>query len=183
MAHPLAHFRTITKHRHLVMRHCRRAGIFWQGLFHDLSKYLPAEFLVGARFYTDGSRSPNENERQENGYSKAWLHHKGRNRHHFEYWTDYSPLTRRVEPLPMPDRYIVEMACDRIAASKIYMKDQYDDSAPLNYFLRGKATRAIHPETSDKLETILRLLAEEGEEVTFAYLRTMIARSRRRVRK
>ena len=183
MAHPISHFRTITAHRHLVLRHCRRAGIVWQGLCHDLSKYSPAEFLVGARFYTDGSRSPNENERQKNGYSKAWLHHKGRNRHHFEYWTDYSPKTRRVEPLPMPDRYIVEMACDRIAASKIYMKDQYDDAAPLNYFLRGKATRVIHPETSDKLETILRLLAEEGEEVTFAYLRTMIARSRKKSKK
>lgn len=176
MAHPFAHFRTITAHRHLVMRHCRRAGIFWQGLTHDLSKYSPAEFITGARFYTDGTRSPNEAERQMNGYSKAWLHHKGRNRHHFEYWTDYSPKTHRVEPLPMPDRYIIEMACDRIAASKIYLKDRYDDSAPLNYFLRGQANRSIHPETAEKLEFILRLLAEKGEDAAFAYLRDMAAR-------
>ena len=173
MAHPIRHFRTITAHRHLVIRHCRRAGIFWQGLLHDLSKYSPTEFAVGARFYTDGTRSPNEAERQAYGYSKAWLHHKGRNRHHFEYWTDYDPATRRIRPLPMPERYIVEMACDRIAASKIYMKEAYTDKAPLAYYLRGKPTRFIAEETAQKLENILKMLADEGEETTFAYLRQM----------
>lgn len=171
MAHPIRHFRTITAHRHLVIRHCRRAGIFWQGLLHDLSKYSPAEFAVGARFYTDGTRSPNEAERQSYGYSKAWLHHKGRNRHHFEYWTDYDPVTKRIRPLPMPDRYIIEMACDRIAASKIYMKDAYTDASPLAYYLRGKPTRFIEEETAKKLEDILTMLAEKGEDATFAFLR------------
>ena len=174
MANPFGHFRTITAHRHLVIRHCARAGIFWQGLRHDLSKYTPTEFLQGARLYTDGTRSPNERERAENGFSLAWMHHKGRNKHHFEYWTDYNPVTKVMSPVPMPDRYIVEMACDRIAASKIYMKDNYDDTKPLAYFMRGKATRAIHLETSEKLEYILRLLADEGEEVTFRYLRKMV---------
>ena len=84
------HFRTITKHRHQVIRHCARAGIFWQGLGHDLTKYCPEEFWVGAKYY-QGTRSPNEREREEYGYSKAWMHHKGRNKHHFEYWTDYDP--------------------------------------------------------------------------------------------
>lgn len=171
MAHPIRHFRTITAHRHMVIRHCRRAGIFWQGLLHDLSKYTPAEFAVGARFYTDGSRSPNETERQTYGYSKAWLHHKGRNRHHFEYWTDYDPVTKKIRPLPMPDRYIIEMACDRIAASKIYMREAYTDAAPLSYYLRGKPTRFIDAGTAEKLERILRLLAEKGEAATFAFLR------------
>ena len=171
MAHPIRHFRTITAHRHLVIRHCRRAGIFRQGLLHDLSKYSPAEFAVGARFYTDGTRSPNEAERQAYGYSKAWLHHKGRNRHHFEYWTDYDLVTKRIRPLPMPDRYIIEMACDRIAASKIYMKDAYTDASPLAYYLRGKPTRFIEEETARKLEDILTMLAEKGEDATFAFLR------------
>lgn len=173
MANPFGHFRTITAHRHLVIRHCARAGILWQGLFHDLSKYTLAEFLTGARLYTDGTRSPNEREREQNGYSLAWMHHKGRNKHHFEYWTDYDPIEKRMRPVPMPDKYIVEMVCDRIAASKIYMKENYDDTKPLAYFMKGKATRSIHPDTSDKLETILRMLAEQGEAVTFAYLRDM----------
>lgn len=173
MANLFGHFRTITAHRHKVIGHCARAGILWQGLFHDLSKYSPTEFFVGARLYTDGSRSPNEREREQKGYSLAWMHHKGRNKHHFEYWTDYDPVEKRMRPVPMPDKYIIEMACDRIAASKIYMKENYDDTKPLAYFLKGKATRSIHPETSEKLEHILRMLAEQGEAVTFAYLKGM----------
>lgn len=93
--HPWKHFCTITRHRHQVIRHCRKAGILWQGLRHDLSKYTPTEFIPGARYYI-GTRSPNEGERQDKGYSLAWMHHKGRNRHHFEYWTDYVPPTRRM---------------------------------------------------------------------------------------
>ena len=81
--HIWRHYSTITRHRHAVIRNCMRAGIFWQGLGHDLSKYTPTEFVPGVRFY-QGTRSPNEQERQENGYSAAWMHHKGRNKHHFE---------------------------------------------------------------------------------------------------
>ena len=100
------HFCTITRHRHTVMRHCRRAGIFWQGLRHDLSKYSPTEFWQGVRYYQDGKRSPNEAEREALGYSLAWMHHKGRNRHHFEYWSDYNPRTKQVEPVEMPVRFL-----------------------------------------------------------------------------
>ncbi|MBQ1815356.1 MAG: catalase, partial [Ruminococcus sp.] len=78
MAHPIKHFITITKHRHTVIVHCKKAGILWQGLRHDLSKYSPTEFIPGAKYY-QGTRSPNELERELLGYSRAWMHHKGRN--------------------------------------------------------------------------------------------------------
>ena len=81
--HPIAHFKTITAHRHLVCRYCFRLGLYGQGLKHDLSKYSPTEFWRGAKYY-QGDRSPNDAERMKNGTSLAWLHHKGRNRHHFE---------------------------------------------------------------------------------------------------
>lgn len=167
---PIGHFRTITHHRHLVIKHCFRAGIGWQGLFHDLSKYSPTEFGVGAKYYS-GDRSPNEGERLDYGYSKAWLHHKGRNRHHFEYWVDYNPHTKRVEPIKMPVNYVAEMFCDRLAASKVYQGERYTDDHPLEYFLRGKARRFINPETSDLLEGWLRLLKEQGEDAAFAEIR------------
>ena len=145
----------------------------WQGLFHDMSKYTPTEFLPGARFYV-GTRSPNELEREEYGYSLAWMHHKGRNRHHFEYWNDYNPKTKKNEPVKMPIRFVMEMVCDRIAASKIYQGEKYTDKHPLEYFMRGKATRVIHPETSDLVEKLLTLLAEHGEEVTFACMKELL---------
>ncbi len=164
------HFRTITKHRHKVIAHCAKAGILRQGLLHDLSKYSPTEFLPGAKFST-GSHSPNEDERIAYGYSKAWLHHKGRNRHHFEYWTDYNPKTKQIFPVKMPLRYVAEMFCDRVAASKIYLGKNYTDSSPLEYFAKAKGHRFINSETSDFLEMLLTMLSEKGEKETFRFLR------------
>ncbi len=167
------HLHTITHHRHVVIRHCFKAGIGWQGLFHDLSKYSFSELIPGVRYY-QGTRSPNEAERENVGYSRAWMHHKGRNRHHFEYWVDYQPSTRRQEPVKMPLRYVAEMFCDRVAAGKVYQGKAYTDASPLAYFLKGKPARVIHPQTSDFLEKLLRMLQDEGEEKTFRFLKKMI---------
>ena len=172
MIHPIKHLKVICHHRHLVINHARMAGIFWQGLFHDLSKFSPAEFFVGAKYFL-GTRSPNERERELFGYSAAWLHHKGRNKHHFEYWNDVNPATKRYEPVKMPTRYLVEMFCDRVAASKTYQGENYTDEHPINYFLRGNARLSMHPETAETLETLLRMLAEKGEEETFKYIKQM----------
>ena len=87
--HIIKHFRTITHHRHLVCQYCFKVGLYWRGLTHDLSKYSPTEFWRGAKYY-QGTFSPTQQERRENGYSLAWMHHKGRNRHHFEYCTNMS---------------------------------------------------------------------------------------------
>ncbi len=166
----IKHFITITKHRHAVIRHGYKAGIFFQSLFHDLSKYSPAEFFTGAKYYK-GTHSPNEAEREIFGYSKAWLHHKGRNRHHFEYWIDYSPLTKKNEPVKMPIKFVKEMFCDRVAASKIYQGENYNQSQPLEYFMRGKNIRIIHQETSDLLELWLNILSEKGEKEVFSIIK------------
>lgn len=89
--HPWLHFKTITRHKLLVMKYCFRIGLYKQGLLHDLSKYSPTEFLVGCKYY-QGTRSPNNAEREDIGVSTSWLHHKGRNKHHFEHWVDYSVM-------------------------------------------------------------------------------------------
>ena len=178
MKNLIGHFVTITKHRHLVIKHCKKAGVLWQGLRHDLSKYSPTEFLPGIKYYT-GQRSPNEGERAENSYSLAWIHHKGRNKHHFEYWTDYNPVSKLVESVEMPVNYVAEMFCDRVAAGKIYNGDKYTDQFPLEYFLRAKGRRVIHPETSDLLESLLRELAEKGEDYTFAHLKEMLKKDKK----
>ena len=167
------HFHTITCHRNRVISHCFRAGIGWQGLFHDLSKYSPTEFRMGVRYY-QGMRSPNEAEREENGYSVAWMHHKGRNRHHFEYWNDVNPKTKCYEPVEMPVNFLIEMFCDRVAACKIYKGKDYTDSSALEYYLRGNAKNIMHPNTAKELERLLRLLADHGEAVAFAETRQLL---------
>ena len=169
----LGHFRTITKHRHTVIKHCFKAGIFWQGLGHDLSKYTPQEFLAGAKNY-QGTRSPNEVQREIYGYSPAWLHHKGRNKHHFEYWFDYNPKLKKIAPIKIPLRYVVEMFCDRVAASKVYRGKDYTSDHPLNYLVNGKDPQYIHPETLEFLIKLLAMLKDEGEDKTFAYIRKKI---------
>lgn len=173
------HFKTITYHKYLVAQGCFRVGLYRQGLMHDLSKYSPTEFIAGVRYY-QGTQSPNNVEREDMGYSAAWLHHKGRNRHHYEYWTDYSlqdpPGT--VVPVPMPDRYIVEMIMDRIAACKVYQGEAYTDASPLAYYNRGTVRAPLHPDTRKKLETVLRMLAEKGERKTFAYIRRNLVKKR-----
>ena len=172
MAHPVKHFITITKHRHRVMRHCFLAGIPFQGLFHDLSKYSLTEFIPGAKYYL-GDRSPNEAKREKKGYSAAWLHHKGRNRHHYEYWMDYSMKTKRMEPVKMPLKYVKEMFCDRVAASKIYQGKKYTDAHPLQYYTNAKSRIIMHPETAALLEKLLVMLKEKGEKETFKYIRNL----------
>ena len=158
------HFRTITKHKIEVAKLCFKIGLVKQGLTHDLSKYSPTEFLMGARFY-QGFRSPNAAEREFRGYTEAWLHHKGRNRHHFEYWLDLSDDPgMRLKPAPMPTRSVLEMLCDRIAASKTYKGAAYQDTDPLAYYERSKGHVIMHPETRALLEKLLVTLAEKGEQ-------------------
>ena len=165
------HFLTISHHRHLVAKGCFRVGLYRQGLTHDLSKYSFTEFRVGARYF-QGTRSPNNAEREEIGYSTAWLHHKGRNKHHYEYWIDYSMrVPRGMLPVPMPDRYIAEMIMDRIAACKVYQGDAYTDKSPLEYYQSGKDPAPMHDYTRKQLEFLLNMLAEKGEKETFRYIK------------
>lgn len=136
--HPWQHFKTITRHKLLVMRYCFRIGLYKQGLLHDLSKYEPVEFLVGCKYY-QGDRSPNNAEREATGISRSWLHHKGRNKHHFEYWVDYVPGDEHIiNGVPMPRKYVAEMVMDRISASRNYLGDKYDHTQPLSYFRKVK---------------------------------------------
>lgn len=157
------------------MKNCFQVGLYKQGILHDMSKYSPTEFWVGAKYY-QGTRSPNNAERETNGYSSAWLHHKGRNKHHYEYWIDYSlkASPTGMAPAPMPIKYIVEMLMDRIAACQVYMGKAYDDSAPLAYYQSGKDPAPMHEDTRALLEKLLHMLAEEGKEKTFFYIRKEI---------
>lgn len=167
----MRHLLTINHHRALVRQHCFQIGLYRQGLMHDLSKYSPVEFLVGAKYF-QGFQSPNNAERADRGYSSAWLHHKGRNKHHLEYWIDYtlgeeSPMNG----MKMPVEYVAEMFCDRMAASKTYLGDKYTDAAPLEYYEKSKTHYLMHPESRALLEELLHMLAKQGEKTTFRYIK------------
>lgn len=172
------HLYTISKHKKLVMIHCFKCGLYKQGVLHDLSKYMPCEFLTGVKYY-QGNKSPNAAEKMEKGYSEAWLHHKGRNKHHFEYWIDFGPgPEHKIQGNRMPVKYVVEMFCDRMAASKTYQKEKYTDSSALNYFNIGKSYYVMHEDTMKLLEELLTMLSVHGEEATFSYIRNEILKKK-----
>ena len=158
----------------MVMRHCFAVGLYKQGLLHDLSKYSWTEFSMGAKYF-QGNRSPNDAEREDKGYTSSWLHHKGRNKHHLEYWVDYNVDKTDTEHLlvgsKMPKEYVIEMFCDRMAACKIYNKDKYYEKQPLDYYMNGRSRRLLHPDSARLLEKYLHMLADKGEAYTFRYIK------------
>lgn len=165
------HFCTINKHKWIVLRLCFACGLYKQGLLHDLSKYSYVEFITGVRYFS-GNRSPNGIERERFGYSLAWLHHKGRNKHHWEYWTEYAK--GECIPIEMPVHYVIEMWCDRIAATKVYEKENYSDVSALNYFMRNYDNVIIHPKTKALLELMLRYTGEHGCKAAITFINTEV---------
>ena len=170
---PWKHLKTITHHKWLVFCGCVRVGLVWQGITHDLSKYSPVEFWNGARYY-QGNRSPNAAERDDKGFSEAWMHHKGRNRHHYEYWTDMNRQTRDYAAIPMPRKYLVEMIMDRRAACMVYEGEKYTDHSPLAYYERSLDRNLMHPKLKKELHFLLEMLAEKGEAETFVYIKNTV---------
>jgi hypothetical protein len=175
------HLHTVNSHRRLVRKYCFKLGLYRQGMMHDLSKYSPSEFIPGVKYYQDGHRSPNNAQREDEGVSKAWLHHKGRNKHHFEYWIDYDVdgNSTILVGMKMPVKYVAEMFCDRVAASRIYNKDKYKDSDPLDYYIKGLGHYIMHPETDELLHNLLKMLADKGEEYTFAYIKANVLKKKK----
>lgn len=168
------HLNTINKHKMAVMELMFKAGLYKQGLLHDLSKYEPVEFATGVKYF-QGFRSPNAAEKEEYGYSKAWLHHKGKNKHHMEYWIDYGK--DGMTGMEMPVNYVVEMFCDRVAACKVYKGDEYTDASALEYYNKGHHKYMIHENSDRLLCKMLTMLAEKGERYTFAYIRKKILKN------
>lgn len=157
------HFILISHHRWVVFKLCCKVGEPWRGFVHDLSKYSPTEFWEGCKYYV-GTHSPITEAKKANGYSKAWLHHKGRNKHHPEYWQDdRAPEKTPVIPYP----YAAEMICDKIAAGMIYEGKNFTKEYELEYFLtREKGKTKINEKISNFIEEILTQVAKDGVDAT-----------------
>lgn len=167
------HFKTITLHKIRVTRLCFRCGLYKQGILHDLSKYSPVEFFSGVAYY-QGNRSPINKEKEVKGYSLGWLHHKGRNKHHWEYWLDNGHEYQGMKALKMPVEYVVEMFCDRTAASQTYKKDAYTNASAYEYFINGYDYVWMHPDSKALIQLLLEYQRDHGLSETIAYIRTQV---------
>lgn len=150
------HFLLVLEHKRYVFKYCLIAGIPYRGLVHDLSKFSPTEFFESAKYFT-GTGSPINECRKDKGLSKAWLHHKGRNKHHFEYWIDTDGT-----PCLMPYEYALEMCCDMLAAGQVYMKDKWTKDYPLEYWNKEKDKRNLHPAIREFQTKFFNSLRENG---------------------
>ena len=163
----IGHLKTINKHKYMVTKLCFLCHLYKQGILHDLSKYSICELKTGFKYY-QGYRSPIDAQKEDIGYSLSWLHHKGRNKHHWEYWLDNGP--NGIQPVKMPTNYVIEMFCDRVAASMIYQKDKYKDDSALIYYENGRNRIMIHPETDKLIHHLLQYLANNGLDKTVDYI-------------
>ena len=152
------HLLLILRHKYRVFINCAKCGLVYRGIVLDLSKFMPCEFFESARYY-QGNRSPIGVCRRETGVSHAWLHHKGRNKHHIEYWLDGDCT---VQPM-MPYKYAVECVCDKLAATKTYNEDGYSPDMALQHWVRYGHKVNGNPLTMEFIGTVFTDLAEHGE--------------------
>ena len=162
------HLKTITLHKFRVQNLCFRMGLYKQGLAHDLSKYSPTEFNSGVKYW-QGNRSPIEKEKEALGYSEGWLHHKGHNKHHWEYWMDKKG--DQIIFYRVPKKIVKEMVADRVAASQTYLKDAYTDDCPLQYFLKGTDQYCMKLNTALLLKKYLTWIAVDGLDVAIKHIK------------
>lgn len=153
------HFNTVRRHRWNVFKLCCKVGIPFQGLKHDLSKYLPIEFFESARYYEEGKYSPIKKCKEINGYSMAWIHHKNHNKHHYEYWYDYNA---KIESPIIPFKYVLEMICDSFAAGIVYQGKNWTNKYQLEYWNKVKDKAIIHPSLRNLLERVYTDVSEYG---------------------
>lgn len=147
----IKHFCIITKHKIEVFKACIKAGLYWQAITHDLSKYTLAEFIEYAQYY-NGDISPVDKAKQVKGYCNAWMHHRGHNPHHYEYWIDN--LDNGGIPLIIPYKYAMEMICDYIGAGKVYNPSDWTIEEPMKYWNNKKKTAKIHPKLVEFFDCI-----------------------------
>lgn len=166
------HLKTILNHKKVVLKECAACGILWQGIIHDLSKFSIVEFASSARYFS-GTRSPIEAEKEAIGYSTAWLHHKGHNKHHWEYWTDFDS-EGNIVAYDIPDRYVIEMVCDWIGAGKVYSKDKWTQHTPLEYYNKVRAGRHFSQNTEKLLLKLLNIIDKSGLDSFHEYCRNYL---------
>ena len=154
----IGHLNTVNSHRFMVFKLSIKAGIPFRGLIHDLSKYHPIEFFEGVKYF-DGKISPIKVCKKKEGYSKAWLHHKGRNKHHFEYWYDFN--TPDKTPV-IPYKYVAEMICDNLSASLTYNKKNWSADNQLNYFLNRTDLDYLNEKVKNILIEVYEDIVKDG---------------------
>lgn len=168
----VGHLKTIIVHKFWVFYYSCKLGIPVQGFLHDLSKFSPIEFWESVKYYQEGKRSPINACKEDKGYSLAWQHHKGRNKHHYEYWTDNYDIGTTC--IKIPYKYVLELVCDYLAAGRTYKGKYFTFLDEYNWWLTHKDIKKIHAESKNLITNILYELAfsPDKNKTFYMYRRT-----------
>ena len=154
----VGHFMVRTRHKWVVFKLCCKVGQPWRGLVHDLSKYSPTEFWEGVKYF-NGKHSPITDAKKDKGYSQAWLHHKGRNKHHTDYWVDLSAPDKT--PI-IPYQYVAEMLCDKLAAGMVYKGKDWTKEYELDYWLNERDKTLVNDQVEALITEFLTQVSKDG---------------------
>ena len=156
------HFKLITHHKWIVFKLCCKIGEPWRGFWHDVSKYSPTEFGESIKYYV-GTHSPITEAKKDRGYSEAWLHHKGRNKHHLEYWVDETAPNKT--PI-IPYEYAAEMICDKLAAGIVYQGKKWTKEYELEYWKEEKEKIRANEKIKQFITAVMEQVARDGIDET-----------------
>lgn len=163
------HLWTVLRHKYWVFIFACKCGIPIRGFFHDFSKFSPVEFFESVKYFT-GTDSPINKAKKEKGYSKAWFHHRGRNKHHYEYWVDW--LDSGGIPVKMPYKYVVEMICDYLAAAITYRQGEFSYLKEYQWWEHREMYANMHKDTKKLVTSIFTSLITVDDNVVFKRIRS-----------
>lgn len=153
------HLKKVLLHKFWVGYFCFKFGLYKQGILHDMSKFSPTEFWESVKYY-DGTRSPIDKCKEINGYSMAWFHHRGRNKHHWEYWVDN--FEKGMTATEIPRKYVLEMFCDWLGAGIAYSGglNNFSIDSELEWWYNKRKVAVLHKNTLGQLDRMFENLAK-----------------------
>ena len=78
----------------------------------------------------------------------------------------------------MPLRFVAEMIADRYAACVAYNRDEYTKGDAWAYYERARDVIIMHKDTKAVLEKALTIMAEDGEEASFKYMKELLKKTK-----
>lgn len=171
MKNDIKYLKYLFKHKWYVAKECFKRGLYWQGIIHDLSKFLPSEYFAYRDYFYNNpendenykslnkvlNRSFTEElslliykakiKRIKDNFDYAWCYHQKRNKHHFQYFLLKND-DGTLRPLEMPIKYRKETLSDWAGCS--YALKGFDNT--LNWYTENRKKMIIAPETREWLE-------------------------------
>ncbi len=163
----IQYMKYVLRHKWYVMNECFRNRLYWQGIIHDLSKFLPSEFVPYAEYFhnKDGSSkvvrgATGYYQAAETGdpeFTVAWLFHQNRNPHHWQFWI-LALDDGGILSVPMPEKYAKEMVCDWVGAGKAQghfspPDDPYNTT--VSWYAKNKNKMVLHKDTREYVENMI----------------------------